>query len=87
MSKPIVRVLASVLLSLAVIVAIYTSAQGMSPRANPDSAQVHVVNGVKTNLDHLRSSSNELNSVEMEAEAESGKGHGCESELQTSPDD
>jgi len=87
MSKPIVRVLASVLLSLAVIVAIYTSAQGMSPRANPDSAQVHVVNGVKTNLDHLRSSSNELNSVEMEAEGQSGKGHGCESELQTSPDD
>ena len=87
MSKPIVRVLASVLLSLAVIVAIYTSAQGMAPKANTGSVQVHVVNGVKTNLDHLRSSSNELDSVEMEYDSPSGKGHGCESDLQDSPDD
>jgi hypothetical protein len=81
------RVVIAALVSLGVIVGIYTSAQGMSPKAGTINAQAHVVNGVKTNLDHFRTSSNELDSVETQYDSPSGKGHGCESELQTSPDD
>jgi len=97
MSKPIARVVFSVLLGLVLIAAISTSAQGGLGRelfkTGANSAQAHVVNGLMTNLNHYRSSVSELESARMQADtfsqpgAGAGNGHGCESELRVSPDD
>ena len=95
MSKPIARVVFSVLISLALIAATSTNVQGwlgsILPDTGTNSAKVLVVNGLKTNLNHYRSSVSELESSRMQADSlaqpDTGKGHGCESDLQTSPDD
>ena len=96
MSKPIARVVFSVLIALTLIAATSTNVQGWLGRILPDtgtnSAKVHVVNGLKTNLNHDRSSVSELESSRMQADTfaqpDTGKGHGgCGSDLQTSPDD
>jgi len=51
--------------------------------------QAHVVNGLQTNFNHDRSNVSELESLKMQSESQfqSGKGHGCESEAQVSPQD
>jgi len=95
MSKPIARVVFSVLIALALIAATSTNVQGwlgrILPNAGANSAKVHVVNGLKTNLNHDRSSVSELESSRMQADTfaqpDTGKGHGCGSDVQTSPDD
>jgi hypothetical protein len=94
MSKPIARVVISVVIGLVLIAAISTSVQGglggklLKTEAN--TAQTHVVNGLATNLNHYRSSVSELESARMQyVQPPSGvaNGHGCESELRVSPDD
>jgi len=93
MSRPVARVAFSVLIAFAVVLAIYTSVQGLSSKDAPNSAQVHTVNGIQTNLNHLRSSSAELElqGAEMQSgnDLQSGKGsgHGCESEQNSVPID
>jgi len=95
MSKPIARVVFSVLIALALIAATSTNVQGwlgsILPDAGTNSAKAHVVNGLKTNLNHDRSSASELESSQMQADPfaqpDTGKGHGCGSDVQTSPDD
>jgi len=92
MSKRIAQVAFSVLISLAVIVAIYTSVQGLAPKADTNSAKVHVVNGLQTNLNHFRSSAAELESAGIQADPfvqpDKGSGHGgCEDELRVNPSD
>ena len=97
MSKPIARVVFSVVIGLVLIAAISTSVQGglggKLLKSEANTAQTHVVNGLMTNLNHYRSSVSELESARMQSEtyvqppAGAGNGHGCESELRVSPDD
>jgi hypothetical protein len=91
MSKPMTRIVVSVLIALALLLAIYTSVQGgklLKTEAN--SAQAHVVNGLKTNLNHDRATAAELESAAFQADKymQGGQGHGgCEDELRMDPSD
>ncbi len=95
MSKPMTRVVLSALIALALLIGIYTSVHGgLSSKllkAEGNSAQAHVVNGLQTNLNHDRSTVAELQSANSQADMyaqPSGKGHGgCEDELRTDPND
>ena len=86
MSKPRTRVVISVLIALALLIGIYTSVQGgLSSnllKSDVNSAQAHVVNGLKTNLNHDRSTVAELESATLQEYVQpSGGGHGgCEHE-------
>ena len=90
MSKPMTRVAVSVLIALAVIVAIYTSVQALQ-QGRAGSVSVHVVNGAMTNLNHDRFTAEEqsIYNAQIESLYDTGKGHGggCESESQFHPDD
>ena len=95
MSKPMTRIVVSVLIALALLVAIYTSVQGgLSSKllkSEANSAQAHVVNGLKTNLNHDRSTAAELESAAFQADKymqPGGHGYGgCEDELRVDPSD
>ena len=84
MSKPVSRVALAVLISLAVIVGIYTSVQGAAPET--ERAGSHLVSGAKVNLDHYREADPAPAPLQ---EYQPGKGHGgggCESERQSNQD-
>lgn len=84
MSKPIARIVASVVVSLGILIGIYTSVQGASLSARQDRAGSHLVSGSMVNLDHYRASESYQGQMEIELKGHSG---GCRSDLQTSPDD
>ena len=84
MSKPATRVALSVLISLGVIAGIYTSVLGASPNLE-NRAGSHLVSGENVNLDHYRAANPAP--APMQSDFQPGKGHGCESDLRTSPDD
>jgi hypothetical protein len=73
-----------VLISLIVIIGIYTSVGGTSLSARQDNAGAHPVSGSMVNLDHYRSA--QANLVEMQVQQPT-KGHGCDHEMHTSSDD
>ena len=83
MSKPVSRVALAVLISLAVIVGIYTSVQGAASQT--ERAGSHLVSGAKVNLDHYREADPAPATLQ---EYQPGKGHqgGCESEGLSNPD-
>ncbi|HEX9330795.1 MAG TPA: hypothetical protein VF896_02830 [Anaerolineales bacterium] len=85
MSKPIARVVLAILVSLVLIAATYFTVQGALPKVGAGSAQVHVVNGLQTNLNHYRTSIYEANY----ASPANGphQGGGCHSDSQNSPGD
>ena len=91
MSKPIARVALVTLISLALIAATYMTVQGVAGKAESTGAQAHIVNGLKTNLNHDRSTASGLETIQIQSDPASqpgaGKhqGGGCESENQTSP--
>ncbi len=90
MSKPIARVAFFVLISLVLIAATSVSVRGWLGDTNRAAGvQVHAVDGLLTNLNHDRSSVSELQSLPSDAQSleQPGKGHGCESESQTSSND
>jgi hypothetical protein len=88
MSKPIARVTLAILISLVLIAATYMTVQGALPKIGGNSAQVHVVDGLQTNLNHYRSSAAEVQSLQStQSFDQPGQGHGCESEARVSPDD
>jgi acid phosphatase family membrane protein YuiD len=90
MSKPVARVTLFVLISLVLIAATSVSVRGWLDGAREASGvQAHIVNGLQTNFNHDRSTVTELESLQMQSESQfqSGKGHGCESEAQVSPQD
>lgn len=93
-SKPTARIIVSVLIALVLLVALYTSVQGgLSSKilkSETNSAQAHEVNGLKTNLNHDRSTVAELESAAVEAGTyqPGGRGHGgCEDQIRTNPND
>ena len=85
MSK-VTRIVLAALLSLAVIVGIYTSVQGASLGALQDRTGAHQVTSSKLiNLDRFRSP--ETAPAVFQSQNQPGKGHGCGSDFQTSPED
>jgi len=90
MSKPIARVTFFVLISLVLIAATSFSVRGwLDGTSEAAGVQVHSVDGLQTNLNHDRSTVTELESLQSDAQSleQSGKGHGCESEAQSNPND
>jgi len=97
MSKPIVRVVLVVLISLAIIAATSASAQdGLSRLLQKDGATsgaVHVDAGLQPDLKHVRTSlaSREILAAQAAAslQADMGKrgGHDCNSEQRSDPND
>ena len=91
MSKLTVRVVLSVLISLGVIFAIYTTVQSASLNVVADKLGAHSVSGVMTNFNHDRFTVAEQEALQSELESfkspKSGSGHGCESESFNSPID
>ena len=85
MSKPVTRFALAALISLAVIVGIYTSVQGAAPELAQSRVGSHLVSGAKVNLDHYRSA--EAAPAPLQSSFQGGKGHGCKDELRTSSDD
>ncbi len=91
MSKPMTRVLLSVIISLAILAAIFTVVQAGADRLSSfGSAKAHVVNGAMTNLNHDRLTAGEQALYQSQLDAYYGQteqGHDCNSSQQTSPDD
>jgi len=91
MSKPIARVALVTLVSLALIAATYMTVQGAAGNAESAAVQAHEVNGLKTNLNHDRSTVAEQEALQVQSDPYSlpgsgrHQGGGCESEMQTSP--
>jgi hypothetical protein len=87
MSKLNIRIVFSVVISLLLLTAIYTSVLGASNGA--ERSGTHMVSGARVNLDHYRqavpdqssSAPSDSNSTFKEG------GHGCGSEQTKSPDD
>ena len=88
MSKPTIKVAFAVLITLILIVGIYTSVQGAFLSAGTRIGQAHLDAGLNANLSHSRSSGYEVSSSEAQLDAykQDGGGHGCESE-RTNPSD
>lgn len=89
MSKPTARVILVTLIGLVLIAATYLTVQGVFAKAATAGAQAHTVSGVQTNFNHDRSNVAELQAIQVQSDPYSqpdqGRGHGCESEMQTSP--
>lgn len=92
MSKLTARVVLSVLISLGVIFAIYTTVQSASLDFAAEKVGSHSVSGVLTNFNHDRFTVAEQEAYQSEldsfkSDSKSGSGHGCESESFNSPID
>lgn len=89
MSRLNKRVILSVLISLGVILAVFTSVQGASPEAAASKVGTHLVSGAQVNLNHDRFTSAELDAYNAQLDAYNGskdKGGGCERDYHSSPD-
>lgn len=91
MSKLSVRVVLSVLLSLGVIFAIYTTVQSASLGAAVEKVGSHSVSGVMTNFNHDRFTIAEQEASQPELQpydkSSNSQGHDCPSESSNSPID
>jgi hypothetical protein len=91
MSKPMARVALVTLVSLALLAAVYMTVQGVFAKSESAGAQAHVVSGLKTNLNHDRSTVSELEAFKVQSDAaQPGAGRhqgggGCESEMHSVP--
>ena len=91
MSRTSTRVIISVLISVGVILAIFTSVQGASPNVSESRVGSHLVSGAMVNLNHDRFTAAEKAEYKSQLDAyhgsfEGGRGGGCESELRDNPD-
>ena len=90
MPKLSTRTMLAVLISLGVILAIFTSVQGASSSASRTGS--HLVSGAMVNLNHDRFTVSELQTYKAELDAYYGDfkggdgGHRCESEARAHPD-
>lgn len=87
MSKPTIKVAFAVLLTLILIVGIYTSVQGAFLNAGTRIGQSHVDAGLSADLSHSRSSGAQMSSFETQLDAYTRDGGGCKSESKTNPSD
>ena len=81
----ITRIVLASLVSLGVILGIYTSVHGASLNIHRETAGAHQVSGVQANLDHYRAAQSNLNL--NQTYQQQGAGHGCNHEQQNSPSD
>lgn len=83
MSQLNVRLILSVLISLGVIFAVYTTVQSASLSAAAEKVGSHSVSGLMTNFNHDRLTISEQEAYQAELEAynqpSKDSGHGCES--------
>jgi hypothetical protein len=90
MSRTNKRVILSVLISLGVILAIFTSVQGASPEVAGSRVGTHLVSGAMVNLNHDRFTAAELEAYNVQLDTYNdsmkGRGGGCEYEYHSSPD-
>lgn len=91
MSKLTFRVVFSVLISLGVIFAIYTTVQSASLDIAAEKVGSHSVSGVLTNFNHDRYTVAEQEALKSDLEtynkSSTGRGHGCDDEAFNSPID
>lgn len=80
----ITRIVLASLVSLGVILGIYTSVYGASLTFHRETAGAHQVSGVQANLDHYRTAQTNLN---LNQTYPQGAGHGCNRQQQNSPSD
>jgi hypothetical protein len=80
----ITRIVLASLVSLGVILGIYTSVKGASLNIHRETAGTHQVSGVQANLDHYRAAQSNAN---LNQTYPQGAGHGCNHEQQISPSD
>jgi hypothetical protein len=77
------------MISLALIAATYMTVQGVVGKAESAGVQAHEVSGLKTNLNHDRSTVSELESFQLQSAPSSQPGGhdagGCESEQHAVP--
>ena len=91
MSRFSKRVILSVLISLGIILAVFTTVQGASPQVAESKVGSHAVSGAMVNLNHDRFTVSELDAYNAQLDAynqsQNGGGHGgCGSDLRSSPD-
>lgn len=86
MSKPKTRIIFSVLLSLAILVAAFSVVQGAALNAGSRGGQYHVDAGLMPDFSRARSGIQETQSFTPYFE-NSDKGHGCERDSHLDPDD
>ncbi|HET7144280.1 MAG TPA: hypothetical protein VFI68_09695 [Anaerolineales bacterium] len=84
MSKPIARVVFSVLIALALVVGIYSSVRGASQNAGTKSGQSYVLT---LGLSQNRASTNDHKSFGAQAESFDRSGHDCQSDSMINPED
>ena len=84
MSKP-TRITLAVLVSLVVIIGIFSTVQGASLSARNDRAGSHLVSGPQVNLDHYREAAPAPAASEFRSPPSQAGNHGCEHEGQSSP--
>jgi hypothetical protein len=91
MSKPIARAAFFVLISLVLIAATTASVRGwLGSTSDRATVQAHEVSGLQTNLNHYRSNTAELQSLQLQMDTQSlnqSNGHGCHSDQQNVPQD
>ena len=87
MSKSTVRIVFSVVISLVLVTAIYTSVLGASNGA--ERSGTHLVSGARVKLDHYRLAVTDQSSSAPSDSLSTFKegGHGCGAEQASSPDD
>lgn len=88
MSRLNKRVILSVLISLGIVLAIFTSVQGASPEVAGSRVGTHLVSGAMVNLNHDRFTASELEAynAQLDAYNDSTKGGGCERDSHANPD-
>jgi hypothetical protein len=94
MSKRALRIILSVLISLAVIAVIYTSVQAAFPGTGARSGGVRLNAGLMPDLNHVRASLYVPQNLPAQVDTYSQPSnlvrsdhHGCGSDFQTDPDD
>lgn len=88
MSRSIVRVGVFVLISLVLIAATSVSVRSwLGSTSQTASVHAHVVSGLQTNLNHQRSTSAELQSLQTQSQPAGAHQGGCHSNNQSSPQD
>ena len=84
MSKP-TRIALAVLVSLVVIIGIFTTVQGATLSARQDRAGSHLVSGAQADLNHYRESASLPAPSDYRSPPPQAGNHNCEHETQTSP--
>jgi hypothetical protein len=82
----ITRIVLASLVSLGVILGIYTSVKGATFNVQRETAGAHQVSGIMVNLDHYRAAQSNLSSTSNQIHQQ-GAGHDCNRDAQNSPQD